>query len=121
MAVVIEIKPGLGACFFCKRHAYQGCRLDDWDIMVCDHCRRIDHYGIVPANHPSLVAHFKARRIEPRKNALGLICWPEINTAAFIPVRRSSVDQTFGIGLLGAIHHRKRTPMVLPLRQRTAH
>jgi hypothetical protein len=71
------------ACFLCKRqfqfgaHVYEGGRIRAWDIMVCHRCRRANHDGIVPALHPYLVTHLKTRGIEPRKNAKGLICWPE--------------------------------------------
>lgn len=71
-------------CFFCKRHlrfgadVYEGSRLPDWGITICHHCRRVDHYGIVPAHHPHLIAHLRERGIEPRKNAMGWICWPEV-------------------------------------------
>jgi hypothetical protein len=69
-------------CFLCKRpfrfgaHVYDGARIANWDIMVCHRCRRTNHDGIVPALHPDLIAHLKARGIEATINAARLICWP---------------------------------------------
>ncbi len=69
-------------CFLCHQefqyepHAYHGKHIGAWGIMVCHTCFRANHDGIVPENHPTLVAHLKARGISPSINVKGWIEWP---------------------------------------------
>lgn len=69
-------------CFLCSRpfqfgpHVYAGRSIKAWDIIACDICTSSNWDGLVPQQHPRLIAHLKERGVEIRLNEEGWLPIP---------------------------------------------
>jgi len=74
--------PIMYECFLCKRpfqfgpRIYNGRRIPQWDMMVCDRCYTGNWDGIVHEKHRDLIFPLKSRGMEMKLNAKGRIDWP---------------------------------------------
>jgi hypothetical protein len=57
-------------------HRYDGKPVKAWDMMVCNGRISANYDGVVPTNHPHLIAHLEARGVKITLNAEGWIDWP---------------------------------------------
>jgi len=79
---VMADTPIMYECFLCKRpfqfgpRIYNGRRIPQWDMMVCDRCYTGNWDGIVHEKHRDLIFHLKSRGMEMKLNAKGRIDWP---------------------------------------------
>jgi hypothetical protein len=69
-------------CFLCKRdfqfgpNRYAGRGIGAWNIRICDLCESMNHDGIVPHQHPELMAHLAQQGVTVQLNAKGWLPIP---------------------------------------------
>ena len=55
---------------------FEGRRTPEWDLTAYMPCYEGKWEGLVTEQHPTLLAYFRAKSIEPTLNDTGLITWP---------------------------------------------
>lgn len=69
-------------CFLCEQSfaygqgRYDGRPVPGWGVSICSRCEDRGHDGLMPHQHPRLLAHFADQGITPRRSEDGFILIP---------------------------------------------